>query len=63
MRTVYASFFTGNDASRRVVEKCGMSNDHISEKELTFLDVERDLIYYAIHRKPDVILLNGPGQL
>ena len=40
-----------------------MSNDHISEKELTFLDVERDLIYYAIHRKPDVILLNGPGQL
>ena len=51
MRTVYASFFTGNDASRRVIEKCGMTFDHFSEKELTYLDVERDLTYYAIHRK------------
>ena len=51
MRTVYASFFTGNDASRRVMEKCGMTFDHFSEKELTYLDVERDLTYYAIHRK------------
>ena len=49
--TVYASFFTGNDASRRVMEKCGMTFDHFSEKELTYLDVERDLTYYAIHRK------------
>ncbi len=61
MQTVYASFFTGNDASRRVMEKCGMSYDHFSEKELTYLDVERDLTYYAIHRKLDVILLNGPS--
>ena len=51
MRTVYASFFTGNDASRRVMEKCGMTFDHFSETELTYLDVERDLTYYAIHRK------------
>ena len=65
MWTVYASFFTGNDASRRVMEKCGMTFDHFSEKELTYLDVERhfsekeltyldverDLTYYAIHRK------------
>ena len=51
MRTVYASFFTGNDASRRVMEKCGITFDHFSEKELTYLDVERDLTYYAIHRK------------
>ena len=51
MRTVYASFFTGNDASRRVMEKCGMTFDHFSEKELTYLDVERDLTYYAVHRK------------
>ena len=51
MRTVYASFFTGNDASRRVMEKCGMSYDHFSEKELTYLGIERDLTYYAIHRK------------
>ena len=61
MRTVYASFFTGNDASRRVMEKCGMSYDHFSEKELTYLGIERDLTYYAIHRKPDAILLNGPS--
>ncbi len=51
MRTVYASFFTGNDASRRVMEKCGMSYDHFSEKELTYLGIDRDLTYYAIHRK------------
>ena len=51
MRTVYASFFTGNDASRRVMEKCGMTFDHFSEKELTYLGVDRNLTYYAIHRK------------
>ena len=51
MRTVYASFFTGNDASRRVMEKCGMSYDHFSEKELTYLGIDRYLTYYAIHRK------------
>ena len=51
MQTVYASFFTGNDASRRVMEKSGMTFDHFSEKELTYLYVVRDLTYYAIHRK------------
>ena len=61
MRTVYASFFTGNEASRRVMEKCGMTYNHVSEKELTYLGTERDLTYYAIHRKPDVLLLNGPS--
>ncbi len=61
MRTVYASFFTGNDASRRVMEKCGMVFDHFSEKELTYLGLERDLTYYVSHRKTDVILLNGPS--
>ncbi len=50
MRTVYASFFSGNDASRRVMEKCGMSYSHFSEKELTYLDVPRDLTYYVIKR-------------
>ena len=48
--TVYASFFTGNDASRRVMEKCGMTYDHFSEKELTYLGIDRDLTYYAIRR-------------
>lgn len=61
IQTVYASFFTGNDASRRVMEKCGMTCDHVSEKELTYLGVERDLTYYAIRRTPEVILLNGPS--
>lgn len=48
LKTVYASFFPENNASRRVLEKCGMAYDHYSEKELTYLGVERDLIYYAI---------------
>ena len=46
--TVYASFFRGNGASRRVMEKCGMTFSRVSEKELTYLGVERDLIYYQI---------------
>ena len=45
---IYASFFTGNDASKRVMEKCGMKYDHFSEKELEYLGRERDLTYYAI---------------
>lgn len=48
IRTVYASFFTGNDASRRVMEKCGMTYSRFSEKEFTYLGAERDLTYYAI---------------
>ncbi len=49
-RTVNASFFTGNDASRRVMEKCGMTFDRFSEKELKYLGLERDLTYYSISR-------------
>lgn len=48
LNTVYASFFTGNEASKRVMEKSGMTFDRFSEKELTYLDVERDLVYYSI---------------
>lgn len=48
LKTVYASFFTGNDASRRVMEKCGMQYSHFVEKELIYLDVPRDLTYYVI---------------
>ena len=48
---IYASFFTGNDASRHVMEKCGMTFSRFSEKELTYLGVERDLTYYSISRK------------
>ena len=50
-RTVYASYFPGNDASRRVMEKCGMKYDHFSEKELSYLGVERDLIYFVIRKE------------
>lgn len=50
-RRVYASCFPGNDASRRVMEKCGMRYDHFSEKELSYLGIERDLIYYVIRRE------------
>ena len=50
-RTVYACFFTGNEASRRVMEKCGMTYDRFSEKELSYLGVERDLTYYRILRR------------
>ena len=61
LHTVCASYFTGNDASRRVMEKCGMAYDRFSEKELTYLGVERDLTYYAIRKEPAVLLLNGPS--
>ena len=52
-RTVFASFFTGNDASRRVMEKCGMRYHHFSPKELTYLGRERDLVYYAAEAQTD----------
>ena len=50
-RTVYASFFTGNEASRHVMEKCGMTYSHFREKEMTYLGRERDLTYYVIRRE------------
>lgn len=50
-QTIYASFFEGNKASERVMEKCGMIFDHTVLKELTYLGKERDLTYYAIRRK------------
>lgn len=49
IKKVYASFFTGNEASKRVMEKCGMTFDRFSEKELVYLGVERDLTYYSIN--------------
>ena len=46
--TVYASYFPENIASKNVMEKCGMTYSHTIENELTYLDKERDLIYYKI---------------
>ena len=51
LRRVCASFFTGNEASRRVMEHCGMRFSRFSEKELSYLGVERDLIHYAVSRE------------
>ncbi|MBO4423691.1 MAG: GNAT family N-acetyltransferase [Clostridia bacterium] len=47
-KTVSASFFAGNEASKRVMEKCGMTFCRYSKNELTYLGIERDLIYYSI---------------
>ena len=51
MRTVSACFFAGNTASRRVMEKCGMKFSRFSEKEMTYLGKERDVIHYTITKK------------
>ena len=48
MKTVTASYFTGNDASRRVMEKCGMQYLRFSPQEFEYLGKPRDLTYYAI---------------
>jgi len=47
-KTVYASFFPENIASKRIMEKCGMTYSHTNEKEFEYLGKERDLIYYSI---------------
>lgn len=47
---VFTSFFTGNDASQKVMEKCGMKYDHFAEKEMEYLGEKRDLTYYVIER-------------
>ena len=49
--TVYASFFTNNLASKRVMEKLGMTFSHTNIEELEYLGVKRDLIYYKISKK------------
>ncbi|MBR6706902.1 MAG: GNAT family N-acetyltransferase [Clostridia bacterium] len=48
LRTVRASFFVGNEASRRVMEKNGMRFSRYAEKEISYLGMERELIYYEI---------------
>lgn len=48
--TIYASFFSGNIASKRVMEKVGMRYSHTNMEELTYLGVKRDLIYYKINK-------------
>ena len=49
IKKVTASFFTGNDASKHVMEKCGMTYDHFVEKELMYLGQERDLTYFSVN--------------
>ena len=54
-RSVRACFFVGNEASRRVMEKCGMRFSRYAEKEISYLGRERDVIYYEISggREPE----------
>ena len=47
---ILASFFTNNLASKRVMEKVGMTYSHIVYNELEYLGISRDLIYYKIER-------------
>ena len=49
--TVFGSFFTGNEASKHVMEKCGMTFSRFSEQELSYLGAERDLTYYSVSKK------------
>lgn len=58
-RNVFASYFPGNDSSRRVMEECGMRFDRVSEKELSYLGVERDLIYCSVSR--DTAVSSAPS--
>ncbi len=50
LKKVYASYFTGNDSSQKVMKKCGMTYDRFVEKEFEYLGEERDLTYYVIER-------------
>ena len=45
---IFASYFINNLASKRVMEKAGMVYSHTVLKEVTYLDKERDTIYYKI---------------
>lgn len=45
---IFASYFVGNNASKRVMEKVGMKYSHTNKKELVYLGLPRDLDYYYI---------------
>lgn len=47
---IYASFFEGNLASKRVMEKCGMQYSHTNYNELEYLGMPRNLVYYVIEK-------------
>ena len=59
MQTVTASYFTDNDASRRVMEHCGMTYLRFSENEMEYLGTQRDLTYYALDR--DAFFARNPA--
>ncbi len=48
--TVMAGFFAGNDASRRVMEKCGLRPAGWSE-EIAYRGEDRECVMYLIDRK------------
>lgn len=58
VNVIQASYFKGNDASKRVMEKCGMKYSHITHDELAHLGDHRDLIYYKIDRNEYISTCN-----
>ena len=53
IKEIRASYFVGNDASKNVMEKCGMKYLKEEKNELEYLGKMRDLIYYVIRRDED----------
>ncbi len=49
-KTIYASYFIGNMASKKVMEKAGMKYTHTVLNELTYIGIDRDLDYYRIDK-------------
>jgi RimJ/RimL family protein N-acetyltransferase len=50
---ITAGFFQGNDASRRVMEKCGMHKIDL-EDDIEYKGVLRHCLYYSIDRKGEL---------
>lgn len=49
-KVVEAGYFIGNNASKRVMEKCGMRYARTALKELNYLGEDKDIVYYSISR-------------
>lgn len=48
---IQASFFVGNTASERIMQKCGLEYSNINKDELFYLGKSHDLVYYKLERK------------
>ena len=50
-KRIIASYFDGNEASKKVMEKNGMKFAYIDEEGLVYLNKKRKLIYYSIDKE------------